>query len=825
MSSDVTVPRATYRVQMHADFTFHDAAAITSYLKDLGISHLYCSPYLQARPGSTHGYDVVDHGSFSEELGGEAGFEAMASALDADGLGHIVDVVPNHMAVGERANRWWWDVLRNGPTSRYATYFDINWDPPADKLRWIVHCPFLGDHYGRVLDAGDIDLERAGDEWVIRYFEHTLPASPASLDDMSGGDIEGLAARVNSDPALMHELLERQHYRLAYWKTAGQELNYRRFFAINELVALRMENPAVFQHVHELVLGLVRDGKLHGLRIDHVDGLRDPEDYLQRLRAEARTAYIVVEKITESTEELPRSWPVEGTTGYDYLNVAGGLMVDPGAEAALTTLYESVTDTSTDLAELTREKKWLLMTTELATDLERLTDLFVDVCEGYPRHRDYTRWELRGALGETIAAFPVYRSYVRSERVSEQDEHVVREAVELASKRRTDLEPELFELLADLLLMRTPNAIDRELAFRFQQTSGPVMAKGVEDTLFYAFNRFAALNEVGGDPGRFGIGLEEFHDWNEGRAKRWPHAMLATSTHDTKRSEDVRARMALLSEIPERWSDVVTGWFDRNERHRTDGMPDKDMEYLLYQTLVGAWPLSTERATEYMAKASKEAKVHTSWIDPNHSYDEALKGFVEGLLSDEDFLGEVRSFVEPLVDPGYVNALAQTLLKLTAPGVPDLYQGQEIWDFSLVDPDNRRPVDYEQRRALLDQAADISGADAWSDRASGIPKLMVVHRALKLRAERPEIFSGNYRRISADGAASEHVVAFSRGDAAITVAPRQVLNLEWEDTSLGLPEGTWRDVIGGAEWSGPTPVSRLLAEFPVALLELVKDNA
>ena len=824
MSADVTVPRATYRVQLHSGFTFADAADIAGYLAELGISHLYCSPYLQARPGSTHGYDVVDHGRFSDDLGGDAGHARLVEALTEAGISHIVDIVPNHMAVGEPANRWWWDVLRNGPASEFADHFDINWDPPANKLRWLVHCPVLGDHYGRVLDARDIKLERRNDEYVIVYFEHVFPVSPTSLEELAGAEIDAFAERANSDTDVMHELLEKQHYRLAYWKTAGQELNYRRFFAINELVALRIENPAVFQHVHELVLKLVREGALQGLRIDHIDGLIDPEDYLQRLRAEAPNAYIVVEKILESSEELPRTWPIEGTTGYDYLNVAGGLMVDPAGEGALTELYSTVTGTSPDLEELTREKKWLLMRTELATDLERLTDQFVALCEGYPQHRDYTRSELRSALAETIAAFPVYRSYVRNERCSDQDERVIRESVEIASKRRPELEPELLQLLADVLLMRTPNATDRELALRFQQTSGPVMAKGVEDTLFYAFNRFSALNEVGGDPGRFGVGIEEFHAWNEARSQQWPHAMLASSTHDTKRSEDVRARMALLSEIPDRWAETVTGWHERNSRFRTDDLPDRDMEYLLYQTLVGAWPLGVERAVEYMAKASKEAKIHTSWIEPNDAYDDALRRFVEAILGDAAFVAEVESFVAPLIDPGYVNSLAQTLLKLTAPGVPDIYQGQEVWDFSLVDPDNRRPVDYASRRRLLDRVGELSAEQAWTERATGSPKLMLIDRALALRTERPDAFDGAYRPLLAEGPAAEHVVAFERGDSVVTVVPRLTLKLggEWGDTSLELPRGSWRDAITEAERSGSVGISDLLDGFPVALL--AKDD-
>lgn len=820
MRNEVTVPRATYRVQLHAGFTFADAAEITTYLRDLGISHLYCSPYLQARPGSTHGYDVVDPHRFSEELGGADGHARLVDRLSANGMSHILDVVPNHMAVGEPANRWWWDVLRHGPSSRYASYFDINWDPPTDKLRWMVHCPVLGDHYGRVLDEGHFRLERRDDEIVVTYFEHAFPISPASMEELGGADIEDVIERANSDAALMHELLERQHYRLAYWRTSGQELNYRRFFAINELVALRMENPAVFEHVHAFVLDLVKDGILQGLRIDHIDGLRDPEDYLQRLRAEASSAYIVVEKILEPSEELPSSWPVEGTTGYDYLNVAGGLMVDPDAEARLTDLYETVTGGDVDIETMTRDKKWLLMRTELATDLERLTDLFVDVCEGYPAHRDYTRSELRFALAETIAAFPVYRSYVRALRASTQDERVVVEATDLASKRRPDLEPELFGLLRDVLLMRTTHPIDHELALRFQQTSGPVMAKGVEDTLFYAFNRFAALNEVGGDPGVFGVGIDRFHSWNESRARRWPHAMLATSTHDTKRSEDVRARMALLSEIPEAWARTVTGWIDRTARYRRDDMPDRDMEYLLYQTLVGAWPLSIERAVEYMAKASKEAKVHTSWIDPNDAYDDALRGFVEGILSDADLVSEIEAFVAPLVDPGYVNSLAQTVLKLTAPGVPDIYQGQELWDFSLVDPDNRRPVDYGARRALLGRIEGLRAEDAWADRASGTPKLMLVHRALTLREESPQAFSGDYRSLTVEGTARDHLVAFSRGDSVVTIVPRLTIKLggAWADTRVHLPAGAWRDAVTGVRLEGSISPTEAFAGFPVALL-------
>jgi (1->4)-alpha-D-glucan 1-alpha-D-glucosylmutase len=824
VSSEHYIPRATYRVQLHAGFTLDDAAGIVDYLDELGISDLYCSPYLQARAGSTHGYDVVNHRRISLELGGEEAHSRMVDALADRSMGHVLDVVPNHMTVAERANRWWWEVLRNGPSSQFAPYFDIDWDPQGEKLDRKVLVPILGDHYGRVLENGELQLALDEGEVVVGYFEHVYPISLASLEGVRGYDepIKDVITRINNDTEALHALLEQQHYRLALWKTAGYELNYRRFFAINDLVALRMENPLVFDHVHELVLDLLDHGRLQGLRIDHIDGLREPDTYLSRLRHEAGNAYVVVEKILESDEELP-AWPVEGTTGYEFLNALGGLFVDPHGEKPITDIYEGFTGESTEIEDLTRGAKLVMMRTELATDLERLTDLFQHVCELHRRHRDFTRFELRNALTETIAAFPVYRSYVnaRTRQVTEQDERWVVEATETAIDRRPDLDPELFSFLADLLLLRHEGDAEAELAMRFQQVSGPVMAKGVEDTLFYNYNRLTSLNEVGGNPARFGVAPEDFHRLMTRAQERWPHSMLTTSTHDTKRSEDVRARISLLSEIPERWGDALDRWSEQAHRHRKGRAPSRNDEYLMFQTLVGAWPISTDRMVEFMAKSAKEAKTHTSWIEPNAEYDTALEAFVREVMDDERLMQHIGEFVRPLVHPGWVTSMSQTLIKLTAPGMPDIYQGQELWDLSLVDPDNRRPVDYDERRRLLAALRNASPESTWAEVDAGGPKLFVTSRALRVRRQHPRAFHGSYEPVTVTGSKAHNVIAFVRGGDVITIAPRLVLSIggEWEDTAVSLPEGRWRDEFTGDSFDGrDIPLSYLLSRFQVALL-------
>jgi (1->4)-alpha-D-glucan 1-alpha-D-glucosylmutase len=888
-------PEATYRVQLQPAFDFDDAAAIAPYLARLGVSHLYASPYLQAAPGSTHGYDVIDHSRVNDELGGAAGHRRLCGALGDAGLGQLLDIVPNHMAI-TGGNRWWWDVLENGPSSQYASYFDVDWDPPEAKLRNTVLMPILGDHYGRVLEAGELRLQRDGGGFTVHYYEHVLPVAPRSLDELllaaaaasSSPELESVAtafgrlppswatdresvrerhrdkevlraslarlceeepavaeaidaevARINADFDALDALLERQNYRLAFWRTAGRELDYRRFFDIHTLAALRMEDDAVFCDTHELVLGWLRAGVIDGLRIDHPDGLRDPEGYLHRLAKEAgRETFVVVEKILEPGERLRRSWPVAGTTGYDFANQVGGLFVDPAGERPLTEYYadfisgdppgRSGAPEPTDWEEVVRTKKHLVMREVLSAEVNRLIRLAVEVCDRHRRFRDYTRYEIDHALREIIAAFPVYRTYVvpGAGEPSAEDVAHVHEAVRAAKERHPDLDPDLFDFLGAILAGGHRGDREDELVARFQQVTGPVMAKGVEDTAFYTFNRLVCLNEVGGSPGRFGVSVEEFHRANEERAADWPETMLASSTHDTKRSEDVRARIALLSEIPERFSEQVAQWSALNDRHRRGEFPDRNAEWLLYQTVLGAWPLPVDRAVAYMEKACKEAKKYTSWVDPDPAYDEALRAFVEAALGDPTFNASLDRCASQLVRPGRVNSLAQTLFKLTSPGVPDLYQGCELWDLSLVDPDNRRPVDFALRRRLLEQAEVVSPAVAWSQEDdSGVPKLLLIQRALHLRRRRPEAFraGSSYEALAAEGDKAGHVVAFARAGRVVAVAPRLVLRLggQWGDTTLPLPPGTWIDALDRQRtFSGQVAVADLLAPFPVALLEL-----
>jgi (1->4)-alpha-D-glucan 1-alpha-D-glucosylmutase len=884
-------PLSTYRVQLRAEFGFDDAAAIARYLSDLGISHLYSSPYLQAAPGSSHGYDVVDPTRVSEDLGGEEGHARLCRTLGEQGLGQVLDVVPNHMAISDRRNVWWWDVLENGAASRYAPYFDVDWSSPQARLRDTVLLPILGDHYGRVLEAGELALVRRGGRFEIHYHEHRMPVAPRSLDSLialaarrSGSpdlafiadslallppatatdrasiarrhrdkevlsgqlarlagevpavaqELDAAVAEVNADPDRLDELLQRQNYRPAFWRTAGQELDYRRFFDVHSLIGLRMEDERVFADTHALVLRWLKEGVLDGLRIDHPDGLRDPEEYFERLRDEAPDAWIVVEKILEPGESLRDSWPVEGTTGYDFLRRAGGLLVDPAGEEPLTRLYRELTAESAEWPVLVHDKKLLVLGDLLASDVNRLAEVFLAVCERHRRHRDYTRFELRQALREVAACFPVYRTYARAElgdigELDRQslDRHYVDEAIAAAKEHRPDVSADLFDFFRDVLTLEVRGEAEIELVMRFQQLTGPAMAKGVEDTAFYNFHRLVALNEVGGSPGDWGLSIETFHRLAAEAQHLWPAAMLATSTHDTKRSEDVRARLSLLSEIPERWGAAVRGWFERNERHRGGSRgdcPDRNAEYLFYQTLVGAWPLSAERAAAFMEKATREAKAHTSWTRNNPEYEEALRDFVHGVLGDRAFVADLEAFVAPLVEPGRINSLAQTLLKLASPGVPDFYQGSELWDLSLVDPDNRRPVDYEQRRRLLAELKEGMPPEAILARMDeGLPKLWLIHQGLHLRRRRPGAFGaeGDYEPLPVSGPRAEHAVAFARGGEVAVVVPRLPMRLggDWQGTTVTLPPGSWRDELTGDEVAGgERPVAELLARFPVALL-------
>jgi (1->4)-alpha-D-glucan 1-alpha-D-glucosylmutase len=877
-------PRAaTYRVQLHAGFTFDDAAAITDYLAALGVSHLYCSPILQAAAGSTHGYDVVDHGHLNSELGGMPGYRRLTGRLAEAGLGQVLDIVPNHMALAGRANAWWWDVLENGPSSVYASHFDIDWDPPQRKLAATVLMPVLGDQYGRVLEAGELVLERQHGSFTVRYHDHQAPISPRTLGGLlikaaaraGSEELESLAVAfsrlphahrtdraavterhrdkevlrgrladlceaspevaktidaeveaVNTDPDAFDDLLGQQNYRLAYWRTGAEELSYRRFFDIETLAGLRVEDEAVFSDTHRLILSLVADGSVDGLRADHVDGLADPEGYLARLRDATGAVYVVVEKILQAGEELPESWAVAGTSGYDFLNQAGQLFVDAGNEAAMRTAYARFTGLHQDYADVAYAAKLQIMREDLAAEVERLTALLADVCERHRRHRDHTRRELRDALREIIAAFGVYRTYFRAGHpATAADREHVAAAVAAATRRRPDLDAELLRFVGDLITGGYPGIPESSFAVRFAQVSAPVMAKGVEDTAFYRYQPLVSLNEVGGDPGRFGGGVADFHRAMAGAAGRWPQTMLTLSTHDTKRSGDVRARISVLSELPGPWEDAILRWSDRNSGHKRDGWPDRGAEYLCYQSLVGAWPIGPGRAGAFMQKAAKEAKVHTSWIDPDSGYDDALSAFVTAVLADQGFVADLESFLaeHAIVQRGRVNSLAQTTLMLTCPGVPDLYQGTEVWDLSLVDPDNRRPVDYAARRALL-HGLSGAGPEAALERGDdGGPKLWLIHRVLRHRRRNPGAYgaASGYEPLRVTGPRSAHAVAFARGGGLVTVVPRlaQPPGETWAGTTAALPAGQWVSVLTGDRVDGgEVGVAELLRRFPVAVL-------
>ncbi|HEY6421452.1 MAG TPA: malto-oligosyltrehalose synthase [Candidatus Binataceae bacterium] len=874
-------PLSTYRVQLNQEFDFDAATRIISYLDELGIDQLYCSPYFQAAPGSTHGYDVVDHSRASEDLGGAEGHARLCEELKRHRMGQVLDIVPNHMAITGRENPWWWDVLENGPSSTFAAFFDVDWEPPETRHRNSVLLPVLEDQYGRVLEAGKLKVIREEGRFVVCYGDKVFPVAPRSLREVLaaaaapcrsealafiadaygelpapaatdtksitrrhrdkrvlnvmldrlvreepavGAAIDKVLAELNSDHNRLYEFLEHQNFRLAYWRMATRDLGYRRFFDINSLVGLRMENDSVFDATHALVLKWIRENKLNGLRVDHPDGLRDPLAYFERLRAAAPDCWIVAEKILARQESLRDSWPIDGTSGYDFLNLAAGLFVDPSGAEPLDAFYREFTGESVDYASVVRAKKQIAMRESLGSDINYLTALFLDICESERFHRDYTRHEVHEVLRAALACFQVYRTYVRTPgEVVPEDEREIAAAIEQAKAYRQDLDSRLFDFLGDILTLRVPGDLPLELAMRFQQTDAAVTAKGAEDTAFYTFNRMIALNEVGGDPGSFGIAPEEFYRWSRNIHRKWPRTMLTTSTHDTKRSEDVRARLFLLSEIPDQWSRAVRDWFAINERYRKGDLPDRNIEYHLYQVLVGAWPLDRARLWSYAEKAAREAKVYTSWTNPEPNYEAGFKQFVEGILDDRRFVKELEEFVAPLIAPGRINSLAQTLLKLAAPGVPDFYQGTELWNLALVDPDNRRPVDYDTRRKLLADLRTATPEQVMARIDEGLPKLWLIKQALALRKRHPEWFGpdAGIHPLTASGARAEHVIAFARGTSVVAIAPRLVIKLggDWQDTKLTLPEGEWINHLTGEHWHGTSVrLGDLLRRFPVGLL-------
>ncbi len=910
------IPRATYRLQMNRDFKLHQATALLSYLDELGVSHCYLSPIFKARPGSRHGYDITDHSSLNPEITGAEDFEQFVAALKRRGMGQILDMVPNHMGIMGADNGWWLDVLENGPASRFADYFDIDWYTSAGELPGRVLLPVLGDHYGAVLESGELRLAFDAKEgsFSVFYYEHRFPVDPREYPRILGHDLARLQARLGTEETsllefqslvtafghlpgrdsvdaesvaernrdkevhkhhlaslyigsadiaqfvdenvaecngttapgterfdLMHELLQAQAYRLAFWRVASDEINYRRFFDINDLAALRMDNPEVFEATHRLVHELLARGYVNGLRIDHPDGLYDPQAYFERLQAMAaamapnpeeeitRPLYLVVEKILAAHEHLPESWPVHGTTGYDFAAACGGLFVDGSAEDAFTHLYQNFIHTHPDFNEMVRANKHLIMEISLAGELQVLTTQLTRLAKGDRRTCDFTFNSLRGALAEIVASFPVYRTYVANCETAPDDVRYVEWAVGIAKRRSQAADTSIFDFVRDVLLARQGQGRSEDyrqaacaFAMKFQQYSSPVMAKAVEDTTFYQYNRLLVLNEVGAEPHRFGVSLAAFHHENQARARRWPHAMLAGSTHDSKRSEDVRARLAALSEMADEWRRALSRWskLNRSKRRRMDTAraPCRNDEYLLYQTLLGIWPFEaadaeslaqlSERIEVYMTKAAREAKVNSSWMNPNADYEAATGDFVHALLAPEPnnlFLRDFVPFAQQVARVGAFNSLGQLLLRLTSPGVPDLYQGSELWDFSLVDPDNRRPVDYAQRQAALQsirtacaERGEAACAGELLERLQdGQIKLYLTWKTLALRRECEVLFrDGDYLPLKTHGARAEQLCAFARhatGETLVVLVPRLFGSLMGEDGRLPVGDGVWGD--------------------------------
>jgi (1->4)-alpha-D-glucan 1-alpha-D-glucosylmutase len=908
MSAD-WLPLSTYRLQFNAEFTFDDAADVVPYLRALGVSHCYASSYLRAVPGSTHGYDVADPTRLNPEIGDEESYARWIGRLRDHGMGHILDIVPNHMGIAQSANPWWQDVLENGANSRYATVFDIDWTPLKPELEDKVLLPVLGDAYGAVLERQEIQIEYDQGAFRARYHQTLFPIAPGTYDrilcidkdrllqdlgeesedaieflsvltairHLPGRRAEGpeqlaerdrekevikrrLAALTERCPRVREHvdgavrclngipgrpesfdeldgLLGAQAYRLAHWRVAGEEINYRRFFDINELAAIRMEDPLVFERVHAFAFDLISRGCLDGMRIDHVDGLFDPGDYLRRLRERASALrsdspvgangfYLVVEKILAADEELP-DWPVEGTTGYDFLVKLNGLFVDERNERALNDVYERFVRLKVPYDEITYRGKQLVLRVSMAGELNVLGHRLNVFSERNRHYRDFTLNSLTQAMREIIACFPVYRSYVNDrDEVSAQDRRAIEHAVRRAKHRNPNRPAAVYDFVSDLLLKRasyiSESSRDEHMRFvgKFQQVTSPVTAKGIEDTALYLYNRLVSLNEVGGEPDHFGTTPRALHAWLHARAARWPHALSATSTHDTKRSEDVRARLNVLSEVPGAWKQAATRWARLNRRGRSivesQSYPSRNEEYLLYQTLLGTWPLAPmtpaeeseyrQRIVTYMLKAMREAKVFTSWLNPSEPHERAMTRFIEAVLSPDNhaFRDDFLQLHADVARFGIYNSLSQMTVKICAPGVPDFYQGSELWDFTLVDPDNRRRVDYARRCRLLtalddDIARDGVGEVAVRVLQSADDRLKLFATTMLLRARRRErdIFTnGDYNRVEVQGSRRDHVFAFARaaaGRGVIVAVPRLVATIAPHADVTPLGERVWGD--------------------------------
>src|SRR5438128_8054075 len=903
------IPTCTYRLQFNRWFTFSHAREIVPYLHALGVSDIYASPYFQASPDTLHGYDITDHNKLNAAIGSRADYDAWIAELQAHSMGQVLDFVPNHLGIADSRNEWWMDVLENGPSSGYAPYFDIDWQPRKFDLRDKVLLPILSDQYGRVLERSELQVRFEEGTFYLLYGERRLPIAPGTyryvleialqnLADQKDEDfyaelqsiltaLEYLPKRTETDPKriaerirekeiikrrlerrcaeapqvqqaiekalaqingkagdprsfdLLDELLNAQSYRLASWRVAAEEINYRRFFDVNDLAAIRVELPKVFDAVHRLTLDLVSAGAVTGLRIDHPDGLYLPREYFEKLQQrcakalgvglpkDRRAIYMLAEKILTGSETLRKEWRVHGTTGYDFASQVTQLLVDSSAETAITKTFHRFIGHSVPFGHLLYAKKLQVMKLALANDVDVLGNMLDRLSEQNRWYRDFTLEALSRAVRETIACFPVYRTYLApGQPVSKEDREIVERAISAAKRRNPAMEESIFNFLRDLLLFRFPPKLDPKactahthFVLKFQQTTGPVMAKGLENTVFYIYNRLAALNEVGGEPQQFGLSIDEFHERNRDRQRDWPATLLATSTHDTKRSEDVRARMVAISEMPELWRRWLQRWRLTNRRWKRTinevEAPDANEEYLLYQTLLGTWPIRDsgepesaatqeyiERIQAYMAKALHEAKINTSWIQPNEEWDASMRDFVAKILDPSRRNKFIPAFVpiaQEVARLGAINSLTQTLLKLTLPGVPDIYQGNEIWDYSLVDPDNRRPVDYKRRREMLDALPGATPEELVRNWPDGRIKMFLTQQVLQFRREHVDLFRrGEYLPLAASGTFAECCVSFARelaGKWIAVIAPRLSSRVgfppvgeRWKDTAIEFPE-------------------------------------
>jgi (1->4)-alpha-D-glucan 1-alpha-D-glucosylmutase len=809
--------RATYRVQFEPAFRFAEAVSLVSALAALGISHVYASPVFESVAGSRHGYDVIDPGRVREALGGESGWRGLAGALADAGLGLIADIVPNHLAIS--GSRWWADVLEHGRASRYFPFFDLTVSGDDDAPSLVI--PLLAEPYGEELESGQLSLVEEDGLIRVAYGAERFPLSPesmAALLEGHAGSASNAVRRLNADHEALHALLEAQHYRLAWWRLARDESPYRRFFDVNALVAMRVERDEVFEAVHRLPLAWLRDGVVDGLRVDHVDGLADPTAYLRRLRAEAPHAWIGVEKILAPDEPWP-GWTADGTTGYEFGALVTRLLTAAEAEAPLTAYYETITGLTDRFEDVARDAKHEMLAHWLLGDAERVALVLHDRCQQTIHLRDYSQRDCLTVVQELVAQTPVYRTYVGRGTASPRDAAILAGMFEGLRQSRPDLPAPLIAYVEARCL---EPGDDAAFVIRLQQLSTAVAAKAVEDTAFYRYARFVAHNEVGADPPRFSEDVDAFHQ----TVARWqaeqPFGLRASSTHDSKRSEDVRARLTVLSENVDAWMQQASAWRARTDALRIDHQPDAGFEYYLYQTLVGAWPLSRERAHAHAEKAVREAKLFTNWTTPSPEYERAVHRLVDGLYDDEGFIGEVEAFVASLHPADWHKALAQLLLKITIPGVPDFYQGAHGWLLTLADPDNRTLVEYEPLCRGLSACAIATPEEVAARMDEGLPKLWITMRALGLRHRHDDLApKAAYRPlpVSADGT-DAHALAFQRGQSVAVVVPTRTFDRSWAGVRVSLPAGSWRDVLTDRTLDGgDQPVEDLWRTFPVALLE------